>query len=174
MPRSDYVFAAYGHPPRSKPFTEEDWSDLNNPSHPVPAYPKSKTLAERAAWDWIAEHRDGMDLAVVNPVGIWGPVLGKDYGTSAEMIVRLVNGQLPGVPQISFGVIDVRDVASLHLLAMTSPKASGQRFIAVSDEGVVWAKYVAERIKARLGERGKKVPTRAIPNLGYFQWKWED
>lgn len=153
-------------------FTEEDWTVLDNPI--VPAYPKSKTIAERAAWDWIAKEGGSMELAVVNPVGIWGPVVGKDASTSVELILRMMNGQLPGIPNVGFGCVDVRDVADLHLMAMTDPKAAGQRFIAVSDEGFVWAKDIALKIKARMGDRAKRVPTRVIPDFVLKIAAWFD
>lgn len=144
-------------------FTEEDWTNLD--SSEVPPYPRSKTVAERAAWDWIAKEGGSMELTVLNPVGIYGPVLGKDYPTSIELIVRLMNGSLPGVPQVQFGIVDVRDLAILHLKAMTDPKAAGQRFIASSDEPFMSIQQIAQSLKDQLGDRARKVPTRTIPNF---------
>lgn len=164
----------YGHAEREKPFTEDDWSQLDNPAVPVPPYPQSKTIAERAAWDWIAKEGGTMELSVVNPVGIFGPILGKDYGTSAELVVRMMNGQIPGLPQLSFGAVDVRDVADLHLLAMTHPQANGERFIALSDDGFITVQDVALKIKQRLGDRARRVPTRVVPNFVLRVVGWFD
>ena len=77
-------------------------------------YAKSKTLAERAAWDFIASEGGGLELSVVNPVGVFGPVLGPDYSTSILLVQRLMDGAMPGCPRLYFGVVDVRDVADLH------------------------------------------------------------
>jgi nucleoside-diphosphate-sugar epimerase len=160
--------AGYGHPDRTKPFTEEDWSNLNDPSHPVPPYQTSKTLAERAAWDWIEKEGGGMELAVVNPVGIFGPLLSSSFATSIELVIRMMNGSLPGMPyvptapfsssrltdlmtysNISAASVDARDCADLHLKAMVRPEAAGQRFLAVSDDGALWMKDMALLVTTR-------------------------
>ena len=106
-----------------------------------------------------------MELAVVNPVGIFGPTLSKDYASSIEIVARLMNGQVPGLPHILFGVVDVRDVADLHLAAMINPKANGERFLAVSDDGFITPKDVALKLKNRLGDKARKVSTREVPNF---------
>jgi nucleoside-diphosphate-sugar epimerase len=155
----------YGHAQRDAAFTEEDWTDMDNPARPTAPYPKSKTIAERAAWDWIAKEGGDLELAVVNPVGIFGPILSKDYATSIELVSRLMNGQIPGLPNLGFSVVDVRDVADLHLKAMVDPKAAGQRLIAVSDEEFLWTKDIALTIKQRLGDKAKRVPTRSVPDF---------
>lgn len=165
------VFVGYGHATIEKPFTEEDWTVLDNPD--ISAYQQSKTIAERAAWDWIATEGGSLELAVVNPVGVYGPILGKDYATSIELVVRLINGQLPGVPQFAMGIVDVRDVADLHVKAMVDPKASGQRFLAVCDGPFLTVQTIAQKLKEQLGDKAKKVPTRVVPNfviriLGFF------
>jgi dihydroflavonol-4-reductase len=126
---SSFAAIGYGHNAVNRPFTEEDWTD---PTQDIGAYVKSKTLAERAAWDFIDQEGGRLELSVVNPVGVFGPVLGPDYSTSIMLVRRLVDGDVPGLPNMSFGVVDVRDVASLHLLAMTSPAAKGQRFLSIS------------------------------------------
>ncbi|KAL9097863.1 MAG: hypothetical protein Q9165_000189 [Trypethelium subeluteriae] len=159
---SSVAAVAYGHDDIGRDFTEEDWSDDKDPS--IAAYPKSKTLAERAAWEFVEKEGEGMELAVVNPVGIYGPLLGKDYATSIELVYRLMNGSIPGLPQLQLGVVDVRDVADLHVRCMTDPKAKGQRFIAVA-ENFVWSVEIAKILKNKLGERAKKVPTWVVPNF---------
>ena len=160
---SSVAAIAYGHDNVQRPFTEEDWSNVDAA---IPAYPKSKTLAERAAWDYMKEQGGDMELAVVNPVAVYGPILGKEqYSTSVELIVRLMNGQMPAVPDIAFGVVDVRDVADLHLRAMTDPTASGQRFIATAGDGSMKVIDIAKTLKERLGSQANSVPTRIAPHF---------
>lgn len=102
---SSVAAVAYGHADRGKdrPFTEKDWTAMENPARPVPPYQKSKTIAERAAWDWVEKEGGDLELATVNPGGIFGPILGKAYATSVEIVVRLMNGAIPGLPDLSFG-----------------------------------------------------------------------
>ncbi|KAK3696046.1 hypothetical protein LTR37_018188 [Vermiconidia calcicola] len=160
---SSIAAVAYGHQQREKPFTEEDWTNLEDPS--VPPYPRSKTIAEQAAWDWIAKEGGEMELSVVNPGGVFGPILSKTYSTSIELVVRLMNGQVPGLPNLGFSLVDVRDVADLHLMAMTDPKAAGQRYLCITDDGFVWTKDIALKIKNRLGDKAKKIPTMVVPGF---------
>jgi dihydroflavonol-4-reductase len=128
-------------------------------------YVKSKTLAERAAWDFIAQQGAGgsLELAVVNPVGVFGPVLAADYATSILLIQRMMDGAMPGCPRLWFGVVDVRDVADLHIRAMTHPAAKGERFLAVAGDFVSMVE-IAKVLKDRMGAAAKKVPTRQLPN----------
>jgi dihydroflavonol-4-reductase len=150
----------YGHPPQTAPFDETSWTNINGGD--MSAYVKSKAIAERAAWDFMAAEGGGLELSVVNPAGIFGPVLGADFSSSIELIKRLMTG-MPGAPQIYFGVVDVRDVADLHLRAMTHPAAKGERFIAVSGSAMSMLD-MAGVLRARLGERAKNAPTRQLPN----------
>ncbi|HTD13981.1 MAG TPA: aldehyde reductase, partial [Chthoniobacterales bacterium] len=113
---SSFAAIGYGAKGRTTAFTEEDWTDLSYPS--LQPYQKSKTIAEREAWDFIAREGGGLELTVVNPVGVLGPVLGPDYSTSILLVKRLLDGAMPGCPDFWFGVVDVRDVADLHLRAM--------------------------------------------------------
>jgi nucleoside-diphosphate-sugar epimerase len=159
---SSFAAIGYGTPITDKPFTEENWTDPTGPH--VTAYVKSKTLAERAAWDFIAREGGGLELSVVNPVGVFGPVLGPDYSTSIQIVQRLLDGAVPGCPRLSFGAVDVRDVAGLHLSAMTNPAAKGQRFLAVAGDFVT-IKEIAEMLKRRLGPAAKRVPTRVLPDF---------
>ena len=149
----------YGHPPRKEPFDETSWTNLDGE---MSAYVRSKAIAERAAWDFLAAEGGGLEMSVVNPSGIFGPVLGPDFSSSIELVKRLMNGA-PGCPRIYFGVVDVRDVADLHLRAMTNPAAKGERFIAVSGEAMSMLD-IAKVLKRRLGDAAKKVPTRQLPN----------
>ena len=149
----------YGHPLPHAPFDETSWTNIDGE---MSAYVKSKAIAERAAWDFMAAEGGALELAVVNPSGIFGPVLGADYSSSIELVTRLMKG-MPGCPQLHFGVVDVRDVADLHLRAMTNPAAKGERFIAVSG-GAMSMLDIATVLKTRLGDAAKKVPTRQLPN----------
>jgi nucleoside-diphosphate-sugar epimerase len=149
----------YGHPMQTSPFDETSWTNLDGE---MSAYVKSKAIAERAAWDFMAAEGGPLELAVINPSGIFGPVLGPDFSSSIELVTRLMNG-MPGCPQLHFGVVDVRDVADLHLRAMIHPAAKGERFIAVSGEAMSMLD-IARVLKARLGDKAKKVPTRLLPN----------
>ncbi|MBY5388706.1 SDR family oxidoreductase [Rhizobium leguminosarum] len=148
-----------GHKPRSRPFVETDWSDLNG--HVAP-YQRSKTLAERASWDFIAREGGGLELASVNPTTVLGPALGPDYSHSIRLIKNLLDGQ-QGCPKINTCVVDVRDVADLHLRAMTDPAARGERFLAASGESL-WMVEIARLLKQRLGKGASKVSTRVLPN----------
>jgi nucleoside-diphosphate-sugar epimerase len=158
---SSFAAIGYGHAPQAEPFSEKDWTDPTGSD--VMPYTKSKTLAERAAWDFVAREGKGLELSVVNPVGVFGPVLGADYATSILLIQRLMDGALPGLPRMSFGIVDVRDVADLHLRAMTHSAAKGERFLAVAGD-FVWIVQIAKVLRARLGAAAKRVPTRQLPN----------
>ena len=158
---SSFAAVGYGHPEQRGPFDETSWSDPDGGE--VSAYAKSKTLAERAAWDFIAREGGGLELAVVNPVGVFGPVLGADYATSILLVQRLLAGALPGCPRLLFGVVDVRDVVDLHLRAMLDPAASGERFLAVAGDFML-VRDIALVLKRRLGDAAKRVPTRQLPN----------
>jgi nucleoside-diphosphate-sugar epimerase len=158
---SSFAAIGYGHKPQSKPFDETSWTDPNGDD--VRPYVKSKTLAERAAWDFIAKEGGGLELSVVNPVGVFGPVLGSDYSTSILLVQRLMDGAMPGCPKLSFGAVDVRDVADLHLRAMTQPAAKGERFLAIAGN-FMSMREIAQVLKSRMGAAAKRVPTRQLPN----------
>jgi nucleoside-diphosphate-sugar epimerase len=158
---SSFAAIGYGHSSSATSFTEKDWTDVNGPG--TTAYVKSKTIAERAAWDFVAKEGKGLELSVVNPVGIFGPLLGRDIATSVLVVQSLMNRALPGCPRIWFGIVDVRDVADLHLRAMTHPAAAGERFLAVSGEPMSFQE-IARLLKARMGENARRVPTGNLPN----------
>ena len=159
---SSFAAIGYGHDDRTTPFDETVWTAVKGKN--VSAYAKSKTLAERAAWDFIDREGGGLELAVVNPVGVFGPVLGPDYSTSIILIKRLIDGDVPGCPRLYFGAVDVRDVADLHIRAMTDPAAKGQRFLAVAGPFMSIVE-MSQALKARLGERAKRAPTRELPDI---------
>jgi nucleoside-diphosphate-sugar epimerase len=158
---SSFAAVGYGQKPQSQPFDEKNWTDPNGDD--VRPYVKSKTLAERAAWDFIGKEGGQLELAVVNPVGVFGPVLGPDYSTSILIVQRLMDGAMPGCPKLYFGIVDVRDVADLHLRAMTHPAAEGERFLAVAGD-FMSIHDIAATLKARMGAAAHKVPTRQLPN----------
>ena len=158
---SSFAAVGYGHTPRTALFTEADWTDITGPG--VAAYPKSKTIAERAAWDFIAREGGRLELSVVNPVGIFGPVLSSDYAPSILIVQRLLDGAIPACPRLFFGTVDVRDVADLHLRAMTSPAARGERFLALGGDSLSLLD-VAEILKKRMGATARRVPTREMPD----------
>ena len=158
---SSFAAIGYGAKGRTTAFTEEDWTNLGDPS--VQPYQKSKTIAEREAWDFVAREGGGLELAVVNPVGVFGPVLGPDYSTSILLVKRLMDGAVPGCPDLWFGAVDARDVADLHVKAMTAPAARGERFLATGGD-FVSALEIAQFLKADAGAAARKVPTRQLPN----------
>jgi nucleoside-diphosphate-sugar epimerase len=140
---------------------ETQWTDVGDPK--LGAYGKSKTLAERAAWYLIAEKGGATTLATVNPALVVGPVLSRDFSGSIQVVERLLGGRLPGLPRLGWNIVDVRDVADLHIRAMTAPEAAGQRFIAAGNWA--WMADVAAILKARLGEGARKVPTNKVPDF---------
>ena len=151
-----------GGPPRNgSTYTEDDWTDGDNTA--LTPYTRSKTIAERAAWELAAERGATDRLAVINPGAIIGPALSADTSFSLELIERLMKGAMPALPKLGFALVDVRDVAELELLAMTSPDAGGKRFIAA--DTFMWMGEIAAVLRDRLGQEAHKVPTRVAPNL---------
>jgi nucleoside-diphosphate-sugar epimerase len=158
---SSFAAIGYGRDPQKAPFTETSWTNPNGDD--VRPYAKSKTLAERAAWDFMFNEGGDLELSVVNPVAIFGPVLGPDYSTSILLVQRMMDGAMPGCPRLSFGVVDVRDVADLHILAMTHPAAKGERFLAVAGDFMSILE-IAKVLRSRMGASAKRVPTFQLPN----------
>ena len=158
---SSFAAVGYGKAPQNRPLNETDWTDLNERG--LSAYVKSKTIAEAAAWDFVAKENGKLELSVVNPVGVFGPVLGPDYSTSIVLVKRFMEGDVPGCPKLWFGAVDVRDVADMHLRCMTNPAAKGERFLAVAGDFMSMVE-IAKTLKARMGAAAAKAPTREIPN----------
>ena len=152
---------AYGHPPGKTTFTEADWSDPTNAD--CSPYAQSKTIAERAARDWIAAEGGAMEFVSINPSLVVGPVMDADVSTSIEAIEKMLSGALPGCPRLGFGVVDVRDLADLHVRVLTAPGITGERFIA-SGRFLMLAE-IARILKARLGPKARKVPTHMLPDF---------
>ena len=156
---SSVAAICYGKPD-SHVSTEADWTDPDSPD----AYPyvRSKTVAERSARDWIDAEGGTLEFCTVNPGMVLGPVLGSDYSASVSVITKLLDGSLPGCPRIGFGIVDVRDVASAHLLAMTTPGLHRERFLVAGD--FLWMAGIARILKISLGEQARRVPTRTLPD----------
>jgi dihydroflavonol-4-reductase len=142
-------------------FTESDWtpSDAAGAS----AYTLSKTLAERAARDWVAREGGGIEFCSINPSVVLGPVWGPDYSSSIALVSKLLSGSMRGCPDLGFGIVDVRDVADLHLRALVAPGMAGERFIASGPFLKVMA--IARILRQHLGEQARRVPTRQLPDL---------
>jgi dihydroflavonol-4-reductase len=158
---SSMVAVMYGHPhERTAAFTEVDWTCIDAPG--VTAYAKSKTLAERAARDFMKANRSGMQYASVNPGFVLGPALDDDVGTSAEVIQLFLRGKYPGAPRISMPCVDVRDIAEMHRRAIEVDAPTGGRYLGVSQS--VWMIEIARAIRAGLGEQARKVPSRELPD----------
>lgn len=158
---SSVAAIAYGHGNETRPYTEADWTNVDAPK--VGAYIKSKTIAERAARDWVAAHGGGMEFCSVNPSAVLGPLLSDDFSTSIQFVQRLLDGSVPGTPRLGFAVVDVRDLADLHVLALETPGIDGERFIAAGR--FFWMREVADLLRARLGPRARKVPRRSLPDV---------
>jgi dihydroflavonol-4-reductase len=162
-----------GHTGENKTFTEADWSDLTKD---IGAYAKSKTLAERAAWDYIngAENTNKMELATINPPLILGPIPNKDSRTSIELVRTIMLGQVPGVGRIKMGAVDVRDVASAIILAMQTPEAAGKRWLVAADKSM-WLKDIAELLHGKYAGRYKinkiQFPSFLVRLIGLFDKK---
>jgi nucleoside-diphosphate-sugar epimerase len=153
------VAATYKRQGGSWTTDETQWTDVNDSA----AYPRSKTLAERAAWDAIKAADGRTTLATVNPAMVLGPVLSADFSGSVQIVSRLMSGRVPGLPRLGFHFVDVRDVVDLHLSAMTEPQAAGQRLIASGE--FAWMGDIAALLRARLGQQAARVPTRRVPDL---------
>jgi len=155
--------AAMSHGPAGPDSVADEtvWTDPAKAG--VSAYSQSKTLAERAAWDLIGKAGGATTLATVNPALVLGPVLSQDFSGSVQVVERLLSGRVPGLPRLGFNIVDARDVADLHIRAMTAPEAAGQRFIAAGQWA--WMADIAAILRARLGEKAAKVPTRNVPDF---------
>ena len=157
---SSMAAIAYGHGDGGGIYSEADWTNLDNPA--VMPYPRSKTVAERAARDWAAAEGDDMEFASVNPAAVFGPLLSDDLSTSIELVKQLLEGKVPMCPDIGFGIIDVRDVADLHFRALTAPSIHDERYVCSGP--FLKMIDVANILTANLGDKAKKVPTRKMPD----------
>lgn len=151
-----------GHDPAGRIFTEEDWANIDAT---IGAYFKSKILAERAAWDFVNNLPDGktLELAVINPSFVLGPILDNHIPPSVEIVSRFMLRQVPGCPRSGFNLVDVRDTAAAHLAAMTAPQAAGKRFICSTE--FYWTQEIAFVLEDKFANRGYRIPTRLLPDF---------
>ena len=156
---------AYGHPPGKIQYDENDWTNVDAPG--VQPYVKSKTIAERAARDWVASEGGGIEYCAVCPVLVLGPVQGADFAASVEPVQRLLDGSVPALPDVGFSIVDLRDIAALHVLALEAPadQVRDGRFIGSSGRFFKFAD-VAKVLRDALGPQARKVPTRSMPAWG--------
>lgn len=156
---SSVAAISYGHKGQTR-FTEADWTDVNSPD--AYAYVKSKTIAERAAREWVAAEGEGMEFCTINPSLVIGPLMAPDFSTSLEAVKKLLEGSMPGLPRLGFGMVDVRDVADLHVRCLTAPDMAGERFIASGP--FMWIADMAAILREGMGAEARKVPTRRLPS----------
>jgi nucleoside-diphosphate-sugar epimerase len=137
------------------------WTDPDDPT--LVPYRRSKTVAEKAAWDFMAQAGGPTTLTTILPGAVFGPILTTSNLGSVRIIERMLNGRMPGTPRIGLEIVDVRDLADLHLRAMISPDAGGERFLGTGE--FTWMREMAQALRAGLGDAGRKVPTRQLPDL---------
>ncbi len=158
---SSTAAVTYGHGGRSHPFTEADWSDPDDRTDSS-AYERSKMISERAAWDWHSREGGTMELVTLCPGAVIGPVLGDDFSASLDIVKRLIDGSLPGLPRFGWPLVDVRDVADLHVRALRAPNAAGQRYIGAG--AFLWMEDVARVLRERVPEVSGRLPKRRLPS----------
>ena len=153
---------AYGRDDKTR-FDESDWTDVN--AKGVAAYTKSKTIAERAARDWVAENAPDMVFCSINPVAVFGPVHDDDLSTSVAMVKKLLDGSMPMLPNMGIGCVDVRDVAAMHVAALELPadRVRGERFAA--SDSFLWLQDIARVLRGLVPEHAGKVPTARMPDF---------
>jgi Nucleoside-diphosphate-sugar epimerases len=158
---SNFGAVGYSHKNPNDEITEKDWTDPNEKG--LSSYNKSKVMAERAAWDFIKNEGGDLELSVINPVGIFGPSLGPDISSGFELLRNLLNGSMKAIPNLTMNIIDVRDVADLHIRAMISPEANGQRFLALAG-GKISMPEIALLIKKEMPEVAHSISTKRLPD----------
>lgn len=151
----------YGNDEPNRIFTEEDWSNVDHPG--INAYSKSKVLAERAAWQELAKTHPHLEWVAILPGLVLGPVFNREGAASVQVIAKMMNGELPGTPRLNFCIVDLRDIADLHLRAMIAPEAAGQRFIGAGP--LLSMAKIAEILRSGAGQDARKVPKRGLPDL---------
>lgn len=151
---------AYGQGGRSTPFTEDDWS-IPDPSD-TSAYDRSKIAAEGSVWAWTAENPKAAELVTICPGAVIGPAMGDQFSASIQIIKKLIDGSLPGLPRMSFPLVDVRDVADLHVRAMAADVARGQRYIGAGP--TLWMADIAQIIRNEVPSVAGRVPRRKLPD----------
>lgn len=144
----------------AKPLDETNWTDETHAD--TSPYIRSKAIAEKAAWAFMKAEGGALELTTINPGAVLGPVLGSDFSASVLIVEKLLSGSFPACPNIGFALVDVRDIADLHVKAMTSPKAAGERFLGAGK--FYWMQDVAKVLSEDLGQQGRKVPTGKLPS----------
>jgi dihydroflavonol-4-reductase len=157
---SSVAAIAYGRGRGIHHFTESDWTLLDKPG--LTPYVQSKTIAERAARDWVAKEGSGIEFCTINPSVVLGPVWSADYSASVIIVKKLLDGSMGACPDVGFGVVDVRDVADLHVRALTAPGMAGERFIASGR--FMKLREIAAVLRAELGPQAHRVTTRNMPD----------
>lgn len=158
---SNFGAVGYSHKEPQIPITESEWTNPNEKG--LSSYNKSKVMAERAAWDFIQQEGGGMELSVINPVGIFGPALSADLSSGFELVKNILDGSMKAIPKLWLNIIDVRDVADLHIRAMISPDANGQRFLALAG-GKISLPEIALLLKEKMPEIAGKVSGKTLPD----------
>ena len=158
---SSVAAVAYGRGGRTEPFTESDWSDATNLKDSSP-YERSKTIAEKAAWDWVSKSNNPFEFVTICPGAVLGPVFGREMSSSISIVSRLLDGSLPGLPRFGWAMVDVRDVAELHVRAMIAPAAAGQRYICAGS--FIWFSDIAKVLRMQMPAASKRVPRRKLPD----------
>lgn len=158
---SSTAAVSYGFGGRREPFTESDWSDPRDRSDSS-AYERSKMIAERAAWEWLNAEGGDLELVTICPGAVLGPVLGRDYSASIDIVKKLLDGSLPGLPRFGFPLVDVRDIADLHIRALKTPEAKGKRYIGAGP--FFWMSDIAEVLRRDLPGAGKRAPRLKLAN----------
>ncbi|WP_020076410.1 NAD-dependent epimerase/dehydratase family protein [Cryocola sp. 340MFSha3.1] len=155
-------FAAVGYSPKPvRDYDESDWTDPSTAG--LPAYPLSKTVAERAAWDFVEREGRDLELVAVNPTWIAGPTLTSSARSSLAFFTGMLDGTITVVPRQRFGMADVRDVSAAHLAAMSTPGAAGNRYLVLADGPTMTFLDVANVLRERLGDLAAQAPTEEQP-----------
>lgn len=160
---SSIAAIGHGHQEKIRTYTEKDWTNLNGDRKDLPPYVQSKTIAESEAWNYINNPEVNTELVTINPGYVFGPLLEKDYSDSALIVKKLMTGEIPGLPKISFPLVDVRDVAEMHLRAMKEPAAAGNRFICVNRSSTY--QEIAKTLKDAFPDFKKKIKTFILPDF---------
>lgn len=158
---SSTAATCYGRGGRDEPFTEADWSDPEG-RWDSSAYERSKVIAERAAWDWHIAEGGKLELVTVCPGAVLGPVLGGDFSASIDIVKKLLDRSMPGLPRFGWPLVDVRDIADLHVRALDAPGAAGQRYIGAGD--FWWIADIAASVREQVPEAAGRVPKMGLPN----------
>ncbi|WP_353231024.1 aldehyde reductase [Novosphingobium sp.] len=158
---SSTAAVCYGYGSRHEPYTEADWSDPTDRTDSS-AYERSKMIAERAAWEWLQTEGGALELVTICPGAVLGPVLGQDFSASIDIVKKLLDGSLPGLPRFGWPLVDVRDIADLHLRALTAPVAAGKRYIGAGP--FFWMSDIAQVLRRDLPGTGARAPKLRLPS----------